>query len=229
MALSSFLRKALKSPEMIAMLLGGGAGALVTPDDRGVGAASGAALGLGVTRGVRGVRGLLSRVPTDPRVIDQAVIDLRRAVPGITPQQSTQMPSNEFRDQVRNIMQLAKGQQRQNDLKRAWEIGSGVGAAGAGLGLGGYAAMKTQEQGVTDTRMQQFAVKALGDLGFPPNQYGVRTFQLMHPDLNLKPTGQIDEDTLNALLILHQKRQQNREVDDLMNGPPAPSLKPPMP
>jgi hypothetical protein len=96
MAGNGLLARIMRSPELMAMLGIGGAGALLSEGDDKLGnGVAGAALGLAAGRGIRGVRGLLSRVPVSTMSQAEKVaktLELRRAL-GQTGSQATQFPN----------------------------------------------------------------------------------------------------------------------------------------
>lgn len=98
----------MKSPELMAALGLGGAGYMLADDEDKLGnGVAGAALGLAAGRGIRGMRGLLSRVPDKAIVLSDAdkiarVKQLRQMM-GQTGSQVTQMPPRELMDAIREV------------------------------------------------------------------------------------------------------------------------------
>lgn len=214
----------LKSPELLAVLGGAGGGLLTGQegDDPLRRAAGGALVGGSVGGVSRALRSKMLRPKPTQAEWTEAVKLLRGAVPGISPQQTTQFPPKEFTDQLHNVLDM-KTQRlpwSADTIKRTLGLGAlGAGAAtGVGLGLGTINDSLEREASF-DADEDKNALKAMGLLGYSQGRLGVRAFQA---DNGLEPTGRLNETTLNAIAVAINKR--GRDGGD--QPPSAPSLRP---
>lgn len=216
----ALLDKLLKRPEILAAIAGAGGGVLTgrPGDDPLVRAGGGAAVGVGLG-GLAGAMRRLIKPKATPQQYSEAVKLLRQAVPGITPQQSTQMPPKAFTDQLQSVIDMKTSRLPFNgdDIKKHVGrplVGSAL-IAGAGAGV-----LKMSDY----MRWQKEGDPLLPTLGYKPGTLGLMAFQ---EENGLPPTGVWNDETFLALSrkVRELDIESEMELDD--DDITAPSLKPP--